>query len=234
MWNGKSISVIFPAYNEEENIENAIEDFLQPFIDEIIVVNNNSTDKTADMVRKTSATLINENRQGYGFAIRRGLNKAKGDYLIVCEPDGTFQGSDIPKFLIYADDSDFIVGTRTNKKMLGDRANMDFFMRLGNVGVGKLLSFLFNGPPLSDVGCTFRLIKRSALKKIENSFKCGGPEFSPEMIILALKKGIRLIEIPVHYESRIGISKITGKRWKAIKLGISMIALIFIMKLTNR
>jgi glycosyltransferase involved in cell wall biosynthesis len=234
MWNGKSISVIFPAYNEEENIENAIEDFRQPFIDEIIVVNNNSTDKTADMVRKTSATLINENRQGYGFAIRRGLKKAKGDYLIVCEPDGTFQGSDIPKFLIYADDSDFIVGTRTNKKMLGDRANMDFFMRLGNVGVGKLLSFLFNGPPLSDVGCTFRLIKRSALKKIENSFKCGGPEFSPEMIILALKKGIRLIEIPVHYESRIGISKITGKRWKAIKLGISMIALIFIMKLTNR
>lgn len=234
MWNGKRISVIFPAYNEEENIENAIEDFRQPFIDEIIVINNNSTDKTADMVRKTSATLINEKRQGYGFAIRRGLKKAYGDYLIVCEPDGTFQGSDILKFLVYADDSDFIVGTRTNKKMLGDRANMDFFMRLGNVGVGKLLSFLFNGPPLSDVGCTFRLIKRSALKKIENSFTCGGPEFSPEMIILALKKGIRLIEIPVHYESRIGISKITGERWKAIKLGISMIALIFFMKLTNR
>ena len=230
MWNGKRISVIFPAYNEEENIEKAIEDFSQPFGDEIIVVNNNSTDKTADMVRKTSATLINEKRQGYGFAIQRGLRKAHGDYLIICEPDGTFQGSDIPKFLVYADDSDFIVGTRTNKKMLGDRANMDFFMRLGNVGVGKLLSFLFNGPPLSDVGCTFRLIKKSALKKIQNSFKCGGPEFSPETVILALKNDIDIIEIPIHYRARIGTSKITGKKWKAIRLGISMIALIFMMR----
>jgi len=234
MWKRNRISLIFPSYNEEENIVEAIKDFSLPEIDEIIVVDNNSTDKTEEKVLNTSAKLIAEKQQGYGFAIRKGLKKATGYYLIICEPDGTFVGKDVYKLLAYADDYDFVVGTRTNKQMIGEYANMNNFMRWGNMGVGKLLSFLFKGSPLTDVGCTFRLINRTALNKIQKSFKCGGPEFSPEMIILVFREGIRTIEIPIHYRARIGTSKITGKRWKAIKLGMSMIGLILRMRFSLR
>ncbi|MBA7579028.1 hypothetical protein ES708_20894 [subsurface metagenome] len=90
MWKDKKISVVFPVYNEGENILRAIQDFSQPCIDEIIVIDNNSTDNTRQEVKKTKAILIEEKKQGYGYAIRKGLKEAKGDYIIISEPDGTF------------------------------------------------------------------------------------------------------------------------------------------------
>ena len=77
------------------------------------------------------------------------------------------------------------------------------------------------------MGCTYRLIKRSALKKIQDKFAVGGSSFSPEMIILAIKNGIKIVEIPVNYKERKGSSKITGEKKKAFKLGLRMEKLIF-------
>ena len=224
----KKVSLIFPCYNEEEGIETAIKEFrVTRLIDEIIVVDNNSTDRTAEIAKKNGAVVIKETRQGYGFAVRAGLQKATGDTIIVAEPDGTFLGRDVEKLLSYVEDFDFVVGTRINSSLIWEGANMGLFLKWGNWFLAKLIQTLYNGPSLTDVGCTLRAIKKTALKKIQNKFNVGGSEFSPEMIILALQHKIKTIEIPVNYLPRKGTSKITGNKVKAFFLGLRMLQLIF-------
>jgi glycosyltransferase involved in cell wall biosynthesis len=229
VWNGKQVAVVFPAYNEGKNIRHAIHDFLaQPYVDEVIVVNNNSTDNTVAEVKKTPAILVNESQQGYGYAVRKGLSTATGsaDYIILAEPDGTFIGRDVLKLLAFADDFDMVLGTRTTKELIREGANMGTFLKWGNWFLGKVIEVLFNGPSLSDVGCTMRLIRRDALQKIQDQFCVGGSHFSPEMIIVAIRNNLRITEVPVNYRRRVGSSKITGKQFKAFKLGLVMFKLI--------
>ena len=231
MWHNKTISVVFPAYNEEENIERAIKDFFSTgIVDEIIVVDNNSKDKTASMAKKSRAKCILEKKQGYGHALQRGLREAAGDIIVTTEPDGTFLGRDLFKLLAYTEDFDVVFGTRTSKECIWDGANMNWFLRIGNWTVAKLLEYCFNGPSLTDIGCTYKLIKKEALKKIQKKFTVGGSHFSPEFMILCLKGGLKTVEIPVNYKKRIGTSKITGKTGKAFKLGLIMIGLILAYK----
>jgi glycosyltransferase involved in cell wall biosynthesis len=227
MWNNKKISVILPAFNEEGNIAKAIEDFALPFVDEIIVVDNNSTDSTASEVLKTNkAILLQEKKQGYGFALRAGYSLASGDYLITAEPDGTFLGRDILKLLAYSEDCEVIFGTRTNKRLVWEGANMDFLLLAGNWLVAKLIEILFNTPTLSDVGCTMKFIKKEAFLKIKDKFKVGGSHFSAEFMLIVITSRLSFIEIPVNYKSRIGTSKITGSKIKTVYVALRMISLI--------
>jgi len=228
MWNNKKISIILPAFNEEDNIAKAIEDFSLPFVDEIIVVDNNSTDRTASEVSKTNkAILFQGKKQGYGFALQAGYNLATGDYLITAEPDGTFLGRDILKLLAYSEDSEVIFGTRTNKRLVWEGANMDFLLLVGNWLVAKLIEILFNTTTLSDVGCTMKFIKKEALLKIKDKFMVGGSYFSAEFMLVVITSHLSFIEIPVNYKPRIGTSKITGSKMKTIYVAFRMIGLIF-------
>ncbi|MBL7196680.1 MAG: glycosyltransferase family 2 protein [Candidatus Omnitrophica bacterium] len=234
MWNQKKVSVVLPTYNEEENIYNAINDFFScDCVDELIVVNNNSTDNTVAEIKKTKAILVNEKRQGFGFAVQRCLREASGDYIILCEPDGTFIANDIYKLLNYTDYFDLVLGGRTARSCIWTGANMGFSLRWGNHCVAKLLEYLFNGPSMLDVGCTMRLIKRETLDKIKNKFTVGGSHFLPEMVILAILEGSHLVEIPVNYCPRKGESKITGDRIRVFIVGFKMISLIFKYRLKN-
>ena len=227
MHGSKTVSVVLPAYNEEGYIRPAVDDFFIPsIVDEVVVVDNNSRDRTADEVRQTRARLVNETRQGYGFALRRGLQEATGDIVILAEPDGTFIGRDVLKLLAYADDFDMVCGTRTTRELVWEQANMGWFLRMGNWTVAKLLQVLHGGPSLSDCGCTLRLTHRGALERIRGELTVGGSHFLPEMVILALKKGLKVIEVPVNYRGRVGESKITGNLKGALKTGFSMIGLI--------
>lgn len=227
MWKQRKVSIVFPAFNEEKNVASAMKDFRSSdFVDEVVIVDNNSTDKTAIIAKKHGGRVVQELRQGFGYAVRRALKEAKGHYIVLCEPDGTFLASDLLKFFSYADDFDLVLGTRTTRELIWDAANMGWFLRIGNILVAKMLEFLFGGPSLSDCGCTYRLIRRDALQKIQPHFTVGGSHFLPEMTVLALIQGLRVVEIPINYKARIGISKITGSRWKAFFVGLRMILLI--------
>jgi glycosyltransferase involved in cell wall biosynthesis len=229
----KTVSVVLPAYNEEEYIRPAVDDFFVPnVVDEVVVVDNNSRDRTADEARLTRARLVHETRQGYGYALQRGLAEASGDIVIMAEPDGTFIGRDVLKLLAYADDFDMVCGTRTTRELVWDRANMGWFLRIGNWTVAKMLQMLFGGPSLSDCGCTLRLTHRSALDRIRGDLTVGGSHFLPEMVILALKRRLKIIEVPVNYRGRIGESKITGNLKGTLKTGLRMIALIIKYRFT--
>lgn len=227
MWKNKKISVIFPTYNEKDSIKEVIDDFFaSSFVDEIIVVNNNATSGTDEEVKKTNARLVYEKRQGYGYAIWKGLEEATWDYLIISEPDGTFLGRDVIKLLAYSDDFDYVLGTRTTRELIWKGANMNFFLKWGNWAVGKFMEFLYNTTTLTDVGCTMRLIKRNVYEKVKKHFTIGTQHFGPELTLLVIKSGTKFIEIPVNYKPRVGRSSVTGSMKKAFMLGMTMIVLI--------
>ena len=227
MYGDKTVTVILPAYNEEQYIRVAVEDFAATgVVDEIIVVDNNSRDRTAEEARTTTARVVQETSQGYGFALRRGLREAKGDLIIMAEPDGTFVGRDVLKLLAYSEDFDMVCGTRTTRELVWEQANMGWFLRIGNWVVAKMLQFLHDGPSLSDCGCTLRLTHRKALEKIQDELTVGASHFLPEMVILGLRKKLSIIEVPVNYRGRVGESKITGSLKGTLRTGFRMIALI--------
>ncbi len=232
MWKNQKVSIVFPAYNEEKNIRCAILEFFScKYVDEILAVDNNSKDNTANEIKKTKAKYILEKKQGYGHALMMGMSEAKGDIIITAEPDGTFISKDVEKLLLYSDEFEVVFGTRTSKSLIWDGAKMDWFLRVGNVFVAKLLEYVHNGPCLTDVGCTLKLIKRKSYLKIKNQLNVGGSYFSPEFMLVCIKNKLKCVEIPVNYKKRIGESKITANFWKSFKLGLKMIWLIFDRKL---
>lgn len=227
MWNGKTVSIVLPAFNEEDGIKEAIDHFYATgIVDEVLVINNNSSDRTVEEAQKTKATIINEPVQGYGAALTRGVREASGDYIILAEPDGTFVSKDVFKLLAYSEDFDMVCGTRTTKELIWAQANMNWFLRNGNLVVAKLLEILYNTCSLSDCGCTMRLVRREAVQKFLPSLTVTGSHFLPEMVILARRKGLRIIEIPVNYRGRVGSSKITGSLKGTLKTGLNMLWLI--------
>jgi glycosyltransferase involved in cell wall biosynthesis len=234
-WRGSRISVVFPTYNERDSIRAAILDFAAiGVVDEILVINNNAAAGTSEEVAAATGHIngatvvreIREYRQGYGHAIQRGLREASGDYIVISEPDGTFLGRDTFKLLAYVDDFDVVYGSRTARMFIWRGANMGILLRWGNWGVAKMMEFLFNSTNLTDVGCTMRLIRRDALQQLSNEFTIGGSAFGPEMMVLSLLHGLRVIQVPVNYLPRVGESSVTGDFRKAVLLGLWMIGLV--------
>lgn len=236
MWENKTVGVVLPAYNEAPNISEAVQEFSalrttddKQIVDQVIVIDNNSKDGTGDLGRSAGATVFPETRQGYGNALIRGLNEAKTDLVVMCEPDGTFVSSDIIKLLSYSSNFEMVCGTRTYPGLIFKEANMPWYLRLGNYFVAKILELMYLTPSLSDCGCTFRLINQSALAKFRNQLFVGGSHFLPHMIILARLNGVSMIEIPLSYKGRRGVSKITGTFSGMCKTGFAMIGIMISM-----
>lgn len=227
MWKELKVSVILPTYNEKDSIRAFIKDLeQQEIIDEIIVVNNNAAMGTSDEVKPTSAIEVHEPEQGYGAAIQRGFRETSGDLIIVFEPDGTFKARDVYKLLAYSMDFDVVYGSRTMKELIWQGANMGLFLKWGNYAVAKLMEFLFNTTTLTDVGCTVRCVRRSALQEMMPFFTVKGSFFGPEMMLVSVIQKKKIMQIPVNYTKRVGHSSVTGNKWVAFKLGLKMINLI--------
>ena len=218
------ISVIIPAYNEENSIGRVLNDLPKEKLKEIIVVNNASTDNTAEVARINGATVVEERCRGYGAACLRGISVVS-DSDIVVFVDGDY--SDYPEELdqlikpITENRADFVLGSRMiypeSREALLPQA------RYGN----KLATFLiciFFGYRFTDLG-PFRAIRFDSLKQINMVDTDFG--WTVEMQIKAIKNNLRIEEIPVHYRKRIGISKITGTISGTFKAGVKIMYTIF-------
>jgi hypothetical protein len=161
------------------------------------------------------------------------MEATTGDYIVLCEPDSTFSAKDIHKFLAYIDDFECIFGTRTTKSLIHKSAKMQFTLRLGNILVAKVLEYLFFGPTLSDVGCTFKVISKQSYEKIKNNLTVVGSEFQPELMINLILKKVKILEIPVNYLEREGKSKITYNFTSSFVLGLKMLLLIFKLRIKS-
>lgn len=228
MWKNQKVSVVFPTYNEKGSIRRVIEEFFATgLVDEVIVVNNNALEGTKEEVEKTRAIQVFETKQGYGHAMQRGMGESTGDLIILSEPDGTFSGKDTNKLLAYSDDAEVVFGSRTMPKLIEYGANMGTFMRMGNWAVAKLIEFLFLTYIITDVGCSMKLIKRSAYDKIKDKFTVGTSHFNAELLCLIILQDIQFIEIPVKYQQREGKSMVTGDPFITVGVCLRMLGVIF-------
>ena len=233
MWNGKRVSVVLMTYAERDSIRSVIEDFFETgLVDEVLVVDNNAQPGTVEEVAKTRARVVHEPKQGYGHATRRGLMEATGDLIVLAEPDGTFLGKDIFKLLVYSDECDVVFGTRTTRELIWAGANMAPFLRWGNWAVAKLIEALYNTSHLSDVGCTYKLLRAETAKRVAETMTVGGSHAGVEIMLLTILSGDRFVEVPINYLPRVGTSSVTGDPVKALGVGLQMIGLILQLRRT--
>lgn len=227
MWNDKQVSVVLMTYAERDSIRGVIEGFFETgVVDEVVVVDNNAQSGTRKEVAATQARVVHESRQGYGHATRRGLAEAKGDLVVLAEPDGTFLPDDIFKLLVYSKHCDAVFGTRTTRELVWSGANMAWFLRWGNWAVAKLVEVLFNTSHLSDMGCTYRLVRRELADHLAANMKTGGNHAGAEILVLTIASGARFVEVPVNYLPRVGASSVTGTTLAALSVGVRMILLV--------
>lgn len=233
------ISVVIPAYNEEGTIAEVVRDFVsEEHVDEVVVVDNNCKDATARLAEEAGARVIQESEPGYGCALRAGMDAATGDILVLTEADGSFKSHDLMKLMVYMSDAGMILGTRTTRQMVEQGANMGFILRWGNVTAAKILELLWyipHEPRLTDVGCTYRALWKATYDEIREGLSESGPGFSPEMICECMRRGIRVIEVPVSYHARdAGESAHSGSAWSVIRTALKMFRCIFRKRLSRR
>jgi dTDP-glucose pyrophosphorylase len=222
------VSVIIPTYNEETSIGYVVSDFIEQ-VDEVFVVDNSSSDKTAEIARNLGARVEVVKLKGYGDTIKYGLDNAIGDILIVVEADYSFRSKDLLKILTYLRDADMVMGTRTTREMIEQGANMPELVRWGNVIVAKLVELFWwkQEPRFTDVGCTYRGIWKDCYLKFRDRLRGTGPEFAPEMMVEALRARRRVIEIPVSYYPRVGgKSKHSQSYFKIARTALRMVTMI--------
>lgn len=203
------VLVIIPAFNEARSIGKVIGDLPEGIVNEVVVVNNASTDETAENARKAGATVLRENNQGYGWACLKGIAYArekKPDIVVFLDGDYSDHPEEITQLLapIERGEADFVIGSR----MTGHREPGAMLPQaiMGNKLACWLMK-LFWGESFTDLG-PFRAIRFSHLLAIGMEDKTYG--WTIEMQIKAVKAGLRCIEVPVSYRRRVGVSKITG------------------------
>lgn len=222
-----SIKVIIPAYNEANSIGLVIKD-IPSLVEEVIVVNNNSTDATEENAKKAGATVLSENRKGYGYACLKGLEYVAAQQEspeIIVFLDGDY--SDYPEELekivepILTRDVDLVIGSRV--KRWREKGAMTFPQIFGNWLATTLMKLFFNAR-FTDLG-PFRAIKYEKLLALEMEDKTYG--WTVEMQLKALKKNYSYEEVPVHYRNRIGVSKVSGTVKGAFMAGVKILWWIF-------
>lgn len=221
------IIVIIPAHNEADSIAKVIKE-IPAFVEEIVVVNNASTDATAQNARVAGATVLEENRMGYGYACLKGIEYLQTKKLspdIVVFMDGDY--SDFPEEMalivqpILDKQADFVVGARA--KELQAPGSMTFPQRFGNALATSLMRWIF-GSSFTDLG-PFRAIKYRTLMELAMEDKTYG--WTVEMQLKALKKNVKYKEVKVRYRKRIGISKVSGTIKGTILAGYKILSWIF-------
>lgn len=220
------VYVVIPAFNEEASIGKVINEIPENIIEEVIVVSNKSTDKTVEVASKAGATVLEEDRQGYGWACLKGIEYAyQQKATIIAFLDGDY--SDYPEQLhdvlrpILENDMDMVIGSRA----LGNRkkGSMTFPQVFGNWLATNLLKIFYKAN-FTDLG-PFRAIKTDALKKLQMSDKTYG--WTIEMQIKAAQNKLKFCEVPVDYKPRIGTSKVSGTIKGAVLAGIKIIFAVF-------
>jgi hypothetical protein len=229
---GARVHAGLTAYNDEEAIGRAVDDFRQTApVHRVVVVDNNSKDATAQVARQAGAEVVIETRPGYGACCMRAMAEAArgADVVVLCEGDMTFSGRDVAKLLAYLENCDLVLGTRATQELREPGTQMDWLINPANQVVAKLIQIRFWGTRLTDVGCTYRAIRAEAYRKVAPALHVTGSHFSPHMTIEALKLGLSVIEIPIYFRKRVGESKGVGSnKLRAARVAMAMLRLLYV------
>ena len=220
------ISAIIPAFNEEVSIAAVLSD-MPEFISEVVVVDNGSTDDTANIARQHGATVLIEKRRGYGSACLAGidhLSKSNTDVIVFLDGDYSDRPSEMNRLLkpILDDGYDMVIGSRLLGHM--EPGSMTFPQRFGNQLSSLLMRMLFRAH-FTDLG-PFRAVRLQPLLKMDMQEKDYG--WTVEMQLKAVKNHLRYTEVPVSYYPRLGgRSKVSGTVKGTILAGYKILVTIF-------
>lgn len=209
------INIVLPVLNEEKSIGQCLKNLMDIIKNkklraEVIIVNNGSSDKTFEIImamkkQLKNTRIIDYNVKGYGSAYLKGFEAVSGKYIFMVDADGSYDFNEMPKFIDELRKGyDFIIGDRFKGKI--DRGAMPWSNRyIGNPLLSSILRIFF-GAKVHDVHCGMRAISREALERL--NLKTTGMEFASEMVIKAVKKLLKIKEIPINYHKRKGDSKL--------------------------
>ena len=228
----QKVTVALTAYNDEDAIGEAVRDFIShPMVERVIVVSNNSSDRTFERAQEAGAITFNELQPGYGRCVFRCLNEAAKyddtDLIVLCEGDRTFRAFDIEKLVAYAPHADIVNGTRIVEPLRQYQTQLSTFMYYGNLFVGKLLEFKHLGRgTMTDVGTTYKLCRRDALVELLPHLNPSvNLEFNAHFLDTALAYEFVLLECPITFHPRVGLSKGGNiNNWRGFTVGTRMIA----------
>lgn len=222
------IKVIIPAFNEEKGIGEVLREIPKGCANEVIVVNNASTDNTEKFALELGATVLHEPIPGYGRACLKGIeylkqSEPKPDIVVFLDGDHSDYPEDMADLIkpLVENDVDLVIGSRAlgNK----ERGSMTPQQIFGNWLATLLLKLLY-GVKFTDLG-PFRAVKFEKLLELDMQDKTYG--WTVEMQLKAAKNGLRCAEVPVRYRKRIGFSKISGTVKGTVMAGYKILYTIF-------
>lgn len=222
----KKTVLIIPALNEALSIAAVLNDIPKSLVHEIIVVDNGSTDATAQIAQENGATVCSELQKGYGYACLKGMAYAKTlnpDVIVFLDGDYSDYPSELPKLLapIENESADFVLGSRLKGNL--EKGAMPPQAYFGNRLAGFLMKHLY-GANFTDLG-PFRAIKWEVLEALSMQDKTYG--WTIEMQLKAHHMGYKIVEVPVSYRKRIGTSKVSGTISGTIKASYKILKWIF-------
>jgi len=204
MHKGHTVTVVIPCYNEEEGIQITLAD-MPDMVDEVVVVDNNCTDRTAEVASAMGARVVCEPKPGYGAAYKAGFSAASGDIIVTMDGDATYPRAFVPVLVdvLIDEDLDFITCDRTGHK--AEEANSGLRV-LGNFVLNVAMFTLFF-VWLKDSQSGMWVFRRSILPQL--NLTSDGMAFSEELKIEAFRnKAFRSAELPIYYKERVGESKL--------------------------
>ena len=227
----RDLTVVLTAFNDEASIAPAVDDFrAHPLVRRVIVVDNNSADRTSEVASAHGAVVVREPLPGYGRcvyrALQEGVRYTDTELTLLCEGDMTFRAYDIDKFMSYIAHADIVNGTRIVEQLRAHRTQLTAFMYYGNFFVGKLLEAKHLGKgTFTDVGTTYKLCRNSALRALLPFLNPAiNLEFNAHLLDTALGGPFHIVECPITFHNRVGSSKggNTSNR-RAFGVGMRMI-----------
>ena len=236
------ICIIVPTYNEEKNVELVISDYKrQKNVNNIIVIDNHSSDKTVEIARSCGVKVVTkDSNKGFAHSCIVGMREAvktDSNIAVFTECDGTYSGMDIEKMTPYLDNCDMVIGTR-QIQVLTEKGNQNSILYVwGNYFLAKLMQLKYfsllhlSVVELTDVGCMHRCIKKDMLEKIIDKFTRTNSDeviignksglFAILMTMIGIENNFRIVEIPITFKKRLGISKTQAdKKINALRYGL--------------
>ena len=206
------VSVVIPVFNEEVTVGNVVTRTKKTLEQmgvsyEILVVDDGSDDRSADIAQELKAHVLKKAHQGKGFALRFGFGQAKGELVVTLDADGSHKPEEIPLVLRYLRENkaDFVVGSRFLDSE-DNKTKIPKINRTGNRMFNDLIGYL-TGVTISDSQSGFRAIRSSLIKRMK--LGSHGYEVESEMLVKALKMGARVAETPISFDQRtVGKSKL--------------------------
>lgn len=223
-----NIKVVIPAFNEEMSIAHVVRDIPKAWVDEVVVVNNASTDKTVEVAEAAGATVLTESTPGYGNACLKGIDylhnaDQRPDILVFIDGDYSDYPEQLPDLVkpIIEDDIDMVIGSRA----IGNRegGSMTFPQVFGNWLATSLMR-LFYKVKFTDLG-PFRAIRFDKLIDLKMEDRTYG--WTVEMQVKAARHKLKSTEVPVNYKRRIGVSKVSGTIKGTFLAGYKILYTIF-------